>query len=71
MTKEEDIVTRSRRYANLKVDVRDNYEYRIHHTTNDVFKQSVDDSRSLERKFELIDLYHINQLWLLELITHR
>ena len=70
LTKEEDIVTRSRRYANLKVDVRDNYEYRIHHTTNDVFKQSVDDSRSIERKFELIDLYHINQLWILELITH-
>ena len=65
----DEIVTRSRRYANLKIDVTDNYEYDIYHTTNNTFKQSVDDSRGIERTFELIDLYHINQSWILELIT--
>ena len=65
----EEIVTRSRRYCNLKIDVSDNYLYRINYTKNNIFKQNVDDSRSVEREFELMDIYHINQPWLTEFLT--
>ena len=62
-------MTRSRRYCNLKIDVSDNYLYRINYTKNNIFKQNVDDSRSVEREFELMDIYHINQAWLTEFLT--
>jgi len=62
-------VTRSRKYANLTVDVTDNYEYTLRYTKNDVFEQNVDDNRGVRRKFELIDAYHINQLWILDFLT--
>lgn len=62
-------VTRSRRYANIKVDVTDNYEYILSYTKNVIFQQKVDDNRGVKRKFELIDHYHISQFWLLDFIT--
>jgi len=61
--------TRSRRYANMRVDVTDNYEYSIYHTKNDTFIQAVDDSRGIERTFELMDFQHLNQPWLTNFIT--
>jgi len=61
--------TRSRRYANMRVDVTDNYEYSIYHTNNDTFIQAVDDSRGIERTFELMDFQHLNQPWLTNFIT--
>ena len=61
--------TRSRRYANLKIDVTNNYEYSIYHTTNDTFKQKVDDSRSIERTFPLMELHHLNQPWMTNFVT--
>ena len=64
-----DPVTRSRRYANLKVDVTDNYNYSLYYTKKDIFEQKVDDYRGVERQFELIDFHHINQRWLLDLVT--
>ena len=64
-----DKVTRSRRYANIKVDVTDNYNYKLYITNNSIFKQNVDDSRGVERHFDLIDIYHINQYLLLNLLT--
>ena len=63
-----DPVTRSRKYANLKVDVTDNYKYGLYYTNNDVFEQQVDDNRGVKRKFELIDFFHINQIWLLDFV---
>ena len=64
-----DPVTRSRKYANIKIDVTDNYEYLLHYTKNDVFQQKVDDNRGVKRQFELIDSYHINQPWILNFLT--
>jgi len=64
-----DPVTRSRKYANLKVDVTDNYKYTLRYTKNDIFEQNVDDNRGVKRKFELIETYHINQLWILDFLT--
>jgi len=63
-----DPVTRSRRYANIKIDVSNNYEYLLRYTNNDIFQQKVDDNCSVKRKFELINYYHITQPWLLNLI---
>ena len=62
-------VTRSRRYANIKVDITDNYEYSLYYTKNDIFQQKVDDNRGVKRQFELIDHYHINQYWILDFLT--
>lgn len=62
-------VTRSRKYANILVDVTDNYEYSLIYTENDIFKQNVDDNRGVERKFELIDKEHIQNVWFLDFIT--
>ena len=62
-------VTRSRKYANIKVDVTDNYLYSLYYTKNDIFQQKVDDNRGVKRQFELIDLYYINQLWMLDFLT--
>ncbi len=67
--KNNDPVTRSRRYANIKVDVSNNYLYNLTYTTNNIFQQNVDDNRSVKRQFELIDFYHINQWWLLDFLT--
>jgi len=64
-----DPVTRSRRYANITVDVSNNYEYLLRYTKNDVFQQKVDDNRGLKRKFELIDSYYITQPWILNFLT--
>ena len=64
-----DPVTRSRRYANIKVDVTDNYKYSLSYTKNDIFQQKVDDNRGVKRQFELIDHYHINQVWMLDFLT--
>lgn len=62
-------VTRSRKYANIKVDVTDNYLYSLYYTKNYIFQQKVDDNRGVKRQFELIDLYYINQLWMLDFLT--
>ena len=62
-------VTRSRKYANIKVDVTDNYQYSLYYTKNYIFQQKVDDNRGVKRQFELIDLYYINQLWMLDFLT--
>ncbi len=62
-------VTRSRKYANIKVDVTDNYEYSLYYTKNYIFQQKVDDNRGVKRQFELIDLYYIHQLWMLDFLT--
>jgi hypothetical protein len=64
-----DPVTRSRRYANLKIDVTDNYKYELQYTNNNIFQQKVDDNRGVIRQFELIDIYHVNQIWLLDFLT--
>ena len=47
-----DPVTRSRRYANITVDVSNNYEYLLRYTKNDVFQQKVVDNRGIKRQFE-------------------
>lgn len=65
----DEIITRSRRYANIKIDVTNNYEYILYYTKNDTFEQNVDDSRGVKRQFELIDFFHINQLWILDFLT--
>jgi len=62
-------VTRSRKYANLTIDVTNNYEYSVYHTKNDIFTQNVDDSRGTERQFELMDFHLVNQPWILQFIT--
>jgi hypothetical protein len=64
-----DCTTRSRRYAKLTVDVRDNYEYSIADTQSTVFEQNVEDSRSVKRVFEPIVGFHLCQPWLLEFVT--
>ncbi len=64
-----DPVTRSRKYANIKIDVSNNYEYSLIYTNNDIFQQKVDDNRSVKRKFELINYDYINQLWILDFLT--
>ena len=65
----ESIVTRSRRYAKLTIDVQDNYEYSITKSNCTTFEQNVDDSRSCKRDFEPMEIIHVWQPWLLEFIT--
>ena len=43
-----DPVTRSRRYANIKIDVTNNYEYNLIYTKNAIFQQKVDDNRGVK-----------------------
>ena len=62
-------VTRSRKYANIKINVTDNYEYVLKYNGNNIFRQEVDDNRGVKRQFELIDPYHINQAWILNFMT--
>jgi hypothetical protein len=62
-------ITRSRKYANIVVDVSNNYEYEVKLTNNTIFKQTVDDNRGIERKFELINPHHLQQPWILDFIT--
>ena len=59
-----DPVTRSRRYANIKVDVTDNYKYSLSYTKNDIFQQKVDDNRVVKRQFELINHYKLLRLFI-------
>ena len=62
------IPTRSRKYCNYRLDVRNKNEFKLGIVDSDIFVQNTNDNRNIPRKFQLIDKEIILSNWLTDYI---